>query len=989
MMRIEMHFRLLLILLTAWATAGSVSAQPPLVPPVTPDRPTNREGTTVDKQDAAGQPVVAVRILGPSALVRKKVLPLLKTRPGRRLELDQLEKDVRELTRSGWFIDVRTYTQSTPDGVIVIFDLLERPLLHYVKFIGNRQVGEKRLAQEAQINEGDPLDTWAVEEAARRIEDYYHEHGYPDAKITILEGNKPKDSGAVFLINEGKRQKILWTGFVGNTVASDSRLRTQVQMKPGFLWIFQGNLSREELDADVERLTAYYRKLGFFQAKVGRTIDVLPHPFDDSLEWVKITYVIDEGVRYRIADIRFFGNTQFPVEELLEKVELKPGDYFNQDKVQLAIRKLQDKYGAHGYVFADVEVDPRFRESPGQLDLVFNIKEGSQYRVGRIDVRVKGDFPHTKVTTVLNRMSLAPGDIADVREMRASEVRLRRSQLFEVDMARGIQPKIVYSPPDLEDIGPRQEKAVAERPQTPDREFRGQNPPRYRTAEKPPVAAPSDSASSPTGERIVRGQYTPGGGAAIPTPPWLQPSSRQSQTAQTPSQAYPTNRSASSSGADRPTYVESSGVVPADGTGYASTDDPGVVQTAIIPGEVPPFMRDVAPGPEPPANTAPFYGPQTAPYDPTTGYTGEQLADPLLDLPMEAIVQEARTGRLMFSIGVNSDSGLIGTALIEEQNFDITRWPRSFREIVNGTAWRGAGQRFRLEAMPGTQLQRYLVSFQEPYLFDRNVSLSLKGYYYDRGYSEWFEQRIGGDIGFGYQFTHDLSGTISYRGANVAISDPVETYWGVPPDIQAAVGDNALHGFEVGLVHDTRDSTFLPTQGHLFQASFEQVIGSYSYPRFDISMKRFFMLRERPDGSGRHVLGLSGRFAWTGDDTPVYDRYFAGGFTNLRGFRYRGASPRQYGEVVGGNTLVLASAEYMFPITADDLVRGVVFVDTGTVEPSLDNWTDTYRVAPGFGLRIIIPAMGPAPIALDFAFPVSENPGDENQVFSFFVGFLR
>ncbi|RMG01852.1 MAG: hypothetical protein D6741_04595, partial [Planctomycetota bacterium] len=267
MMRIEMHFRLLLILLTAWATAGSVSAQPPLVPPVTPDRPTNREGTTVDKQDAAGQPVVAVRILGPSALVRKKVLPLLKTRPGRRLELDQLEEDVRELTRSGWFIDVRTYTQSTPDGVIVIFDLLERPLLHYVKFIGNRQVGEKRLAQEAQINEGDPLDTWAVEEAARRIEDYYHEHGYPDAKITILEGNKPKDSGAVFLINEGKRQKILWTGFVGNTVASDSRLRTQVQMKPGFLWIFQGNLSREQLDADVERLTAYYRKLGFFQAK--------------------------------------------------------------------------------------------------------------------------------------------------------------------------------------------------------------------------------------------------------------------------------------------------------------------------------------------------------------------------------------------------------------------------------------------------------------------------------------------------------------------------------------------------------------------------------------------------------------------------------------------------------------------------------------------------------------------------------------------------
>jgi len=67
----------------------------------------------------------------------------------------------------------------------------------------------------------------------------------------------------------------------------------------------------------------------------------------------------------------------------------------------------------------------------------------------------------------------------------------------------------------------------------------------------------------------------------------------------------------------------------------------------------------------------------------------------------------------------------------------------------------------------------------------------------------------------------------------------------------------------------------------------------------------------------------------------------------------------------------------------------VIFCDTGTVEPTISDWNQTYRVAPGFGLRISIPAMGPAPIALDFAFPVSEEPGDEEEVFSFFVGFGR
>ncbi len=84
---------------------------------------------------------------------------------------------------------------------------------------------------------------------------------------------------------------------------------------------------------------------------------------------------------------------------------------------------------------------------------------------------------------------------------------------------------------------------------------------------------------------------------------------------------------------------------------------------------------------------------------------------------------------------------------------------------------------------------------------------------------------------------------------------------------------------------------------------------------------------------------------------------------------------------------MLTSAQYLFPITADDMLRAVVFCDTGTVEPDIDDWTDKYRIAPGFGLRIMIPAMGPAPIALDFAFPVSSEPDDQRQVFSFFVGF--
>ena len=79
----------------------------------------------------------------------------------------------------------------------------------------------------------------------------------------------------------------------------------------------------------------------------------------------------------------------------------------------------------------------------------------------------------------------------------------------------------------------------------------------------------------------------------------------------------------------------------------------------------------------------------------------------------------------------------------------------------------------------------------------------------------------------------------------------------------------------------------------------------------------------------------------------------------------------------------------MLPLVADDMLRGVIFCDFGTVEEDITIKGENFRVAPGFGLRITIPAMGPAPIALDLAAPVSHADGDRIQNFSFFVGFGR
>ena len=529
---------------------------------------------------------------------------------------------------------------------------------------------------------------------------------------------------------------------------------------------------------------------------------------------------------------------------------------------------------------------------------------------------------------------------------------------------------------------------------------------------------------------VYRGQNPEWGGRAVnplspqeqsqptaPPPTYLKanypPDGSQPAFAQAPATAYPAQPQPAY-GPAAPIYGPGSPAAPAAYGQPVYGPAAGTVPaptTSMIPPTYPPAanINGGSPGAQsfqqyPPQSFGPdgirtaYAGPPPPPglYDPMQrGYPGDLLTpegqtNPLMNVPfldLDTYENETQTGKLMFGVGVNSDSGLVGQIVLDEQNFDWTRWPSSWEDVRNGTAWRGAGQRFRIEAMPGIQVQRYLVSFTEPYLLDSPVSLNLSASYFTRIYTDWTEQRAGGRVGLGYLFTPDLSGNFSFRGEHVDLRNPTVP---TPPELQAALGGSDLFGFGYALAHDTRDSSFLPTEGHFISAGFEEVTGTFTYPRVNVDARQYYTLTERPDGSGRHILGFTGRMGWSGDDTPIYEHYFAGGSSSLRGFQFRGVGPRQQNVEVGGDFELIGSVEYLFPITADDMLRGVFFTDFGTVEQNISLNADSFRASVGFGLRIAIPAMGQAPIALDFAVPVHMlHNSDEVQNFSFTVGFNR
>jgi outer membrane protein insertion porin family len=347
-------------------------------------------------------------------------------------------------------------------------------------------------------------------------------------------------------------------------------------------------------------------------------------------------------------------------------------------------------------------------------------------------------------------------------------------------------------------------------------------------------------------------------------------------------------------------------------------------------------------------------------------------------------VQETRTGSLMLGAGINSDNGFVGSIVLNERNFDILRFPTSFADFFDGKAFRGAGQELRIEAVPGTQIQRYTVSVREPFLFDQPYSLLVSGYYRDRIFNEYTEGRVGARVSLGHQFTKEWGASVGFRAEDVNVSNIA---FGAPPDYTNAYGHNTIAAPSLTVAYDTRDSFLRPTEGGKLEFSYEHVFGTNTFPILNLEGSRFFTLWQRPDGSGKHVLMARSQVSWAGNADPVYERFFGGGYMSIRGFEFRGVGPNVNGFMVGGQFQFMNTLEYQIPIRANDNLYFVTFLDSGTVESKIG--IHDYRVSAGFGLRITVPMLGPVPIALDFGFPIVKAQNDRTQLFSFWVGLYR
>jgi outer membrane protein insertion porin family len=371
-------------------------------------------------------------------------------------------------------------------------------------------------------------------------------------------------------------------------------------------------------------------------------------------------------------------------------------------------------------------------------------------------------------------------------------------------------------------------------------------------------------------------------------------------------------------------------------------------------------------------------------------------------------VKEKNTGSLNFGVAVGTDNGFGGEISLNQYNFDMADPPASFGELAGGRAFRGAGQTFNISIQPGVEVSTYSIAVGDPHLFESDWSGTASAFYRDRIYPQNDEERINGQFSIGRRIGDFWTFNSSVRLERVTLSDFQS---GTPIEIYNQAGPSTFSVISAGVQRNTIDNRQRPGAGSIAEIGVSQYLGDYTYPALRGSYTTFLTLDE--DFLGRKTtLRLNSQAGYLfSENAPVFERYYLGG-RSLRGFAFRGVSPQaaavlatppwpaapieppytQYGAAVtptqptwegnpvGGQFLFFAGAQLETPLVMD-AVTIVFFCDSGTVEDSVT--LDQYRVSVGSGLRLYIPMLGPAPIALDFAVPLVKQEFDSTQVFSF------
>jgi len=375
---------------------------------------------------AAGAGTISdIRIEGIQRIEPETVRSYLLLQKGDQWDVERVDRSLKALFATGLFADVKL----SRDGSTLIVKVVENPIINRIAFEGNSKLADKDLNGEIQSRPRVVYTRTRVQNDVRRILELYRRRGRfaatVEPKVIQLSENRVD---LVFEIAEGPSTGIRSINFVGNRVFGDGTLRGTIETKESRWYRFlstSDTYDPDRLTYDRELLRRFYLSEGYADFRVVSAVAELTPSRDGFV----VTFTIEEGERYHFGkvdvDIKL---KDLPRENVLPLMTVQPGDWYNSEAVEHSIAVLTDALGNRGYAFVEVKPDITRNRDERTIDLVFNVLEGPQVYVDRIDI--SGNV-RTLDKVIRREFRLVEGDAFNTNRMTRSKERIKNLGFFK------------------------------------------------------------------------------------------------------------------------------------------------------------------------------------------------------------------------------------------------------------------------------------------------------------------------------------------------------------------------------------------------------------------------------------------------------------------------------------------------------------------------------------------------------------------------------
>lgn len=397
---------------------------------------------------AAPQVIQSITISGAQRLEPDTIRSYIQMRPGQPYSQALADQALKDLYATELFSDV----QVRNDNGVVVIEVKENPVINRIILEGNKRLKDDKINPEIKLAPRQIFTRSKVRADVNRIIELYKRQGRfaatVEPKQVALDQNRVD---IVFEIKEGPKSKVRQINIIGNEKFSDGEIKSEMVTKESrFYRFFSSGTSYDpdRLAFDQQKLRQFYLTEGYADFRVVSAVAELTPDKQDFI----ITYVVEEGERYKFGDVTVDSQLrEFDGEQVAKRLTMKKGDWYNAKLVEDTVEGLQQSVGTFGYL---ADVRPQFERSKDDLTMgiTFVLAEAPRVYVERVDVNGN---TLTQDKVIRREFRLAEGDAFNTFQIKRSTNRINSlgyfQEKFEVEQKPGSAPDRIVLEANVEE----------------------------------------------------------------------------------------------------------------------------------------------------------------------------------------------------------------------------------------------------------------------------------------------------------------------------------------------------------------------------------------------------------------------------------------------------------------------------------------------------------------------------------------------------------